>query len=108
MLKEYRGSEYKTYFASTVTKLARPSPLRYYILNFKKAWKEGDIAMAEGMPQGELLRRSLEWILAEQAEGRCKSVAELVDEAGMRYNLSPSDGVMLLDLLKKNKNIQTD
>ncbi|MDR1124498.1 MAG: hypothetical protein LBM64_00325 [Deltaproteobacteria bacterium] len=57
--------------------------------------------MAEGMPHGELVRRALEWILGQRAEGSLKTVSlyKLLDEAGMRFNLTPKDAGALERLL---------
>ena len=60
--------------------------------------------MTEGMPRPELLRRALDWIVAEQAENPGKNPHALVDEAGMRFNLSPADSSKLLNLLKPTIN----
>ncbi len=56
------------------------------------------------MPQSELVRRALEWIMSERAENPKKSPHSLVDEAGMRFNLTPAETQKLLQLLEDVKN----
>lgn len=58
--------------------------------------------MTEGMPREELVRRALEWILSRRAEGApgSKSLHKLLDEAGMRFNLTPKDADALRRLLE--------
>lgn len=58
--------------------------------------------MAEGMPHEELVRRALEWILSRRAESGAKdaSLHKLLDEAGMRFNLTPKDAEALRRLLE--------
>lgn len=57
--------------------------------------------MAEGMPHSELVRRALEWMLGQRAEAPAKSadLYKLLDEAGMRFNLTPKDAEALRRLL---------
>lgn len=59
--------------------------------------------MTEGMPHSELFSRAFQWILTERAQEPHKKLANLVDEAGMRFNLTPNDSEVLLDLLKKEQ-----
>ncbi|MDR2891669.1 MAG: hypothetical protein LBV80_01080 [Deltaproteobacteria bacterium] len=56
--------------------------------------------MTEGMPHDELLRRAMEWFLAERASSPERSLRSLLDEAGMRFNLTPNDDAALHNLLK--------
>ncbi|MDL2272764.1 hypothetical protein LJC23_07030 [Desulfovibrio sp. OttesenSCG-928-I05] len=51
------------------------------------------------MPQNELVRRAARWICEETAGGSTDAVPRaLLDEAGMRFNLSPNDCRMLEEL----------
>lgn len=58
------------------------------------------VYMTEGMPHSELLRRALEWIMAERGIHPHKPLRALLDEAGMRFNLTPNDDLALHNLLK--------
>lgn len=51
--------------------------------------------MATIIPQNELLRRALEYIDERAREHPDVSLASLLDEAGMRFNLSPLDTASL-------------
>ena len=50
--------------------------------------------MATIVPQGELIRKAVSWI-GEEAEERKIDPVSLVDEAAMRYNISPNDAEFL-------------
>ena len=45
--------------------------------------------MSTIMPQGELLKKAIAWISEGQAKGQDR--ARLMNEAAMRFNLSPKD-----------------
>jgi hypothetical protein len=51
------------------------------------------------VPKSELVKRALEWISEKRKEGG--SFQKLVDEAAMRFNLSPKD-VEFLDKFFKS------
>lgn len=54
--------------------------------------------MTTVMPQSELVRKAAQYIDELLKEG--KPLTMLLDEAGMRFNLSPKDSEMLRDLFK--------
>jgi hypothetical protein len=51
--------------------------------------------MSTVMPQGELLRKALAYALEQRSVNPGKSTASILDEAGMRFNLSPLDTASL-------------
>lgn len=55
------------------------------------------------IPQTELLRRAAAWICDQMDQG--KKLHLCLDEAGMRFNLSPKDQLLLADLFAKNSTI---
>lgn len=57
--------------------------------------------MATFMPQDELLRRALVYISARMEEKPEISLNTVLDDAGMRFNLGPSDCQALEKLLKR-------
>lgn len=59
--------------------------------------------MSTIMPQNELQRRAVQWILETRAEKPQKDLHSLIDEAGMRFNLSPQDAEMLLDFFSTDE-----
>jgi hypothetical protein len=46
--------------------------------------------MSTVMPQSELMRSAIRFI-AEEREGKGKSMEKLLEEASMRFNLSPKE-----------------
>ena len=55
--------------------------------------------MSTVMPQSELMKQAVSWV----SEGLTKpgaSLAKLIDEAGMRFNLSPKDQDFLRSFFK--------
>lgn len=58
--------------------------------------------MSTAMPQNELQRRAVQWINDEKREKPNKKLHELIDEAGMRFNLGPQDSVFLLKVFSKS------
>ena len=59
--------------------------------------------MAMVMPEGEALRKAIKWISAEIVEDPDKSLQGLVNEAVMRFDLSPKDGEFLISFYKKGQ-----
>lgn len=47
------------------------------------------------MPQSELVRKAAAYIEEQRKEG--KTLSSLMDEAGMRFSLSPKEAIMLRD-----------
>ena len=58
--------------------------------------------MPHAMPQSELVRRAVVWIGAVSSDNAGRSLSSLLDEAGMRFNLSPLEQRMLLDLFTRS------
>lgn len=54
------------------------------------------------MPESELLRRAAAWVCGEKGANPEKSLHSLLDEAGMRFNLGPSDQQLLAELVTRN------
>lgn len=54
------------------------------------------------LPEGELVRRAAAWICSEKETRPEKKLCALLDEAGMRFNLSPKDQHMLAELFTRN------
>ncbi|PIE60970.1 MAG: hypothetical protein CSA29_05755 [Desulfobacterales bacterium] len=47
-------------------------------------------------PQGEALKKAVQWIGEQRKKDAEKSPASLADEAGFRFDLSPKDSEFLL------------
>ena len=59
--------------------------------------------MATIVPKGENVRRALKWISDNRLEDENKSISRLIQEAGLKYNLSPKEEAFLVNFYKENK-----
>ena len=53
------------------------------------------------MPQGELVRKAAAYLAEQRALHTGKSLSALLDEAGMRFNLTPLEAAALERLFRK-------
>ena len=53
------------------------------------------------MPQGELVRKAATYLSEERARHPDKNLATLLDETGMRFNLTPLDAMALERLFQQ-------
>jgi len=54
-------------------------------------------------PQGEDLRKAVKWISEERQYRPGQKLAELIEKACLKFDLSPMDAEYLLHFLKQNK-----
>lgn len=59
-----------------------------------------EIAMPTVMPHSELLKRALGYVNDARQDDPGKPISIILDEAAMRFNLSPADGEVLQRLFK--------
>jgi len=59
--------------------------------------------MATIVPQGENVRRAVKWISEERQGGAGKKLSKLVEEAAVRFNLSPAEGEYLSRFFTEKK-----
>jgi hypothetical protein len=59
--------------------------------------------MATIMPEGEAIRKAVKWISDKLLDDPNKAVQKLINEAVMRFDLSPKDAVFLTDFYCKGK-----
>jgi hypothetical protein len=59
--------------------------------------------MATIQPQGESIRQAVKWISAELLEDPSKKVQKLIQEAALRFNLSPVEEEYLVSFYRKEK-----
>jgi hypothetical protein len=59
--------------------------------------------MSVQLPEGEALRRAIRWISEQQEIIPKPSLISLVEEAGIKYDLSPKDCDFLLRFLTESK-----
>lgn len=59
--------------------------------------------MATIMPEGEAIRKAVKWISDKLLDDPNTSVQKLINEAVMRFDLSPKDALFLTDFYRKGK-----
>jgi hypothetical protein len=59
--------------------------------------------MATIQPKGEKIRQAVKWISDELQEGERKSIQKLVQQAALRFNLSPAEEEYLTALYSEKK-----
>ena len=59
--------------------------------------------MTAVMPEGEAIRKAVKWISAELEEDPGKSSQKLVNEAVLRFDLSPKETDFLMEFYRKAK-----
>ena len=59
--------------------------------------------MSTIVPEGEALRNAVRWISAERAHRPEASLASLLDEAALRFDLTPLDQQFLLNTFLTQK-----
>jgi hypothetical protein len=55
------------------------------------------------MPQGEDLRKAVKWISEERQGSPERKLAKLVEEASIKFDLSPADGEFLFKFFREQK-----
>ena len=55
------------------------------------------------MPQGEDLRKAVKWISEERQSSPQRKLAKLVEEASVKFDLSPVDGEFLFKFFREQK-----
>ncbi len=54
------------------------------------------------MPEGENIRKAVKWISGELQENQNKSLQKLVNDAVLRFDLSPKDAEFLTSFYRKD------
>ncbi len=55
------------------------------------------------MPEGEAIRRAVKWISGELQEDPHKSIQILINDAVLRFDLSPKEAEFLTEFYRKGK-----
>lgn len=58
--------------------------------------------MTTVMPEGENIRKAVKWISGELQENPNKSLQKLVNDAVLRFDLSPKDAEFLTSFYRKD------
>ena len=65
-------------------------------------FKQRIIAMTTVQPEGEEIRKAVKWISDERQYGADKTLIKLIEEAGLKFNLSPLDQEYLINFFRKS------
>ncbi len=55
------------------------------------------------LPEGEQLRRAIRWISSERQERASEPLSKLIQEACIKFDLSPSDAEFLVHFFSEEK-----
>lgn len=55
------------------------------------------------LPEGEQLRRAIRWISSERQERESETLANLIQEACIKFDLSPTDAEFLMHFFSGEK-----
>jgi len=59
--------------------------------------------MTPVMPRRENVRKAVKWISENLKENADQSVQKLINDAVLRFDLSPSDSELVIDFYRKDK-----
>jgi hypothetical protein len=59
--------------------------------------------MSNIQPEGEDLRKAVKWISDERTYGAEKTLRKLIEEAGLKFDLSPMDAEYLVNFFRKEE-----
>jgi hypothetical protein len=59
--------------------------------------------MTTVQPEGEDLRKAVKWISDERQYGEEKTLLKLIEEASLKFDLSPMDAEYLVNFFMKEK-----
>ena len=57
--------------------------------------------MSNMQPQGDALKKAIQWVAEQRKAGTDKTPSALADEAGFRFDLSPKDSEFLLRFIRE-------
>ncbi len=57
--------------------------------------------MSNIQPEGEDLRKAVKWISDERTYGAGKALLKLIEEASLKFDLSPMDAEYLVNFFRK-------
>lgn len=72
-------------------------------INGEYTGRKREPTMSTIMPHSELVRKAAAYLAERRAQEPGKSLAGLLDEAGMRFNLTPLDAASLERLFRKQE-----
>ena len=67
----------------------------------KRKLQAKENAMTTVQPEGEDLRKAVKWISDERTYGAEKTLLKLIEEAGLKFDLSPMDAEYLVNFFRK-------
>jgi hypothetical protein len=68
----------------------------------KRQASERRLRMSTLQPRGEKMQKAIKWISESLQEDNKRTIPNLVQEAGMRFNLSPKEEEFLISFYREN------
>jgi len=59
--------------------------------------------MSTIMPQGESMRKAIKWISDQIQTNENSNISNLINEASIRFDLSPNEGSFLINFYKEQQ-----
>lgn len=77
-------------------------------LHVPAAHLEGGLFMTPMMPEGTMVRKAIQWISKMREEGGIHPLPNLIDQACVRFNLSPKDCDFVHRFFREAEGSQTE
>ena len=74
-----------------------------FVVQNRENFKQRILTMTTVQPQGEDLRKAVKWISDERQYGDPKTLLKLIEEASLKFDLSPMDADYLTNFFRKEK-----
>ena len=74
-----------------------------FVVQKNSKHKQEMVTMTTIQPEGENLRKAVQWISDERKYGPKKKPVLLIEEACLKFNLTPADAEYLLNFVKQGQ-----
>jgi hypothetical protein len=84
-------------------RLRRESLSVLFVVQINDNYKQRILTMTTVQPEGEDLRKAVKWISDERQYGDPKPLIKLIEEASLKFDLSPIDAEYLVNFFRKEE-----
>jgi hypothetical protein len=82
-------------------RLRRESLAVFFVVQVNDNYKQRILTMTTVQPEGEDLRKAVKWISDERQYGDAKTLVKLIEEASLKFDLSPLDAEYLINFFRR-------